>query len=592
MILKMKKSFLLSVVIVSGLTGNAQWNPDPSVNTFVAGISPVRTNCRVIAGPDGCFYVSSWQAVPDNSINFEFWLQRLDNAGNRQWGDDGTLISDGPSRTWLSGYDLAVQDNGNAVMAIEDLRSNDGFSHVALYCYGPDGQPVWNTGGIQVDTGSYASYSPVIALTTAGNIFVAWNCIYNEGQDERYAVRMKKYGPDGTALWSAAKEFAGPDSTFLYPALVSVGEDDVIMVWQRKFRIGTGVGEQWYSYIYAQRYGPDGLPLWASNIPVCDHADTAYLMPQYLEVSLAQDENDGIFMSWNDGRFDPVSSNVFVQYLSAEGILRWAQNGIAVSPVNGGHHRTLPLVACDASGEQVYLMWNERQNTSFGLCGQKISLDGSLAWGDLGRTFRGFSPDTLFFIADLDFTSAGDLLALDYLEVMHAVGLDTVTTDLACAYRINPSGDFVWSPGILGLSTSEGIKSLPQLSDPVADMYVITWVENREMPMLGFGSVYAQNFNLAGTLGPLFIPEVADHGYDMFIYPNPAKDMLFIQFNEMLSTRHVSIGIFDSRGRMAIPLFNNGSPITADVSGLTTGEYFVVVKGNGFSSCRKFLIMP
>lgn len=588
----MKKSFLLSVVVISGLTGNAQWNPDPSVNTFVAGSSPMRTNCQIMADPDGGFYISSWQAVPDSSVNFEFWLQRLDHGGNRQWGDDGILISDNPSRTWLSGHDLAVQDNGNVIMAIEDLRSNDGFSHVALYCYGPDGQPVWDADGIQVDTGSYASYSPVLALTSAGNIFVAWNCIFNEGQNEQYAVRIKKYAQDGTPLWTAAKEFTGPDSTFIYPSLVSVGEDDIIMVWQRKFRVGTGVGEQWYSYIYAQRYGPEGAPVWASNIPVCDHADTAYLMPQYLEVSLAQDENGGIFMSWNDGRFDPVLSNAFVQYLSAEGIFRWAKNGIAVSPVNGGHHRTLPLVACDASGEHVYLLWNERQNTSFGLCGQKISADGSLAWGDLGITFRGFSPDTLFFIADLDITPAGDLLALDYLEVMHAVGLDTVTTDLVCAYRISPSGELLWVPGKLELATSEGIKSVPEISEYTDDIYVITWVENRDMPMLGFGSVYAQNFDLAGNLGPLFIPEDTDHGCDLLIYPNPAKDVLFVQINGMMDSHNWQVEIFDSQGRMVISQHNDKSPLSVDLGRLTGGVYFIVVKGSGFISGRKFLIMP
>lgn len=588
----MKKLLLVAFFILLAPCIWAQWNADPALNTFVAGSSLLRTYSQVVSDPGGSFYISSWESVSDIDINFEFWLQRLDNDGYRQWGEEGIMISNNPSRTWLSGYDLAVDATGNVIMAIEDMRSGDGYSHVALYCYNAAGQPVWDADGIQADTGSYASYSPVLAVTPAGNVIVAWSCIYDEGQDEEYAVRVKKYSPDGTALWTGAREFTGPDSTFIYPDIVTVGEDDFLMVWQRKFRVGAGAGEQWFSYIMAQRFDPDGFPSWTSDVMVCDHADTAYLMPQYLEVALSKDENDGIFLGWFDGRYDPVTSNVFVQYLSADGTFRWPQNGIAVSPVNIGHHRTYPLIACDTEGEDVYLFWNERQNTSFGLCGQKITPDGSLAWGDLGKKFRGFSPDTLFFLSAVDFTSSGDLLVVDYLEVMQAVGLDTITTDQACAYRIDPSGELVWSPGILELSTSEGIKSLPVMSEPLDEMYVISWVENRDMPMLGFGSVYAQNFNMEGNMGPLFILEATYPGNEMVIYPNPARDFLFIGLKQQVSPLPVEFIIYDSRGRPVVSGQSDRPSIRIDLSGLTQGVYLVRVKGDGLSESRTLLVIP
>jgi len=588
----MKKLSLFSIMIFLATGITAQWNEDPSENTFVAGNSSLRTYCQITANAEGSFYIASWKAVPDTSKNFEFWLQRLDNDGYRQWGDDGIMISDDPSRTWLSGYDLAVDASGNAIMAIEDMRSGDGFSHVALYCYGPDGQPVWDAAGIQADTGSYASYSPALAITPAGNVIVAWSCIFNEGQDEKYGVRIKKYDPDGIALWPGAKEFTGTDSTFIYPELETVGEDDFIMVWQRKFHVGSGVSEQWFSYIRAQRFDPDGLPSWPSDVKVCDHADTAYLMPQYLEVALAQDENEGIFLSWNDGRFDPVTSNVFIQYLSVDGTLRWSQNGIAVSPVNSGHHRTFPHLDSDAGGENAYVFWNERQNTSFGLCGQKITSDGILAWGNLGKTFRGFTSDTLFSIAAVNLTSSGDLMAMDYLEAIHVVGIDTITIDIACAYRIDPSGELVWAPGILDLSTSEGIKSVPVMSEPVEDMYVISWVENRDMVMLGFGSVYAQNFNVDGNVGPLYISELTVPGNKVAIYPNPAKDFLFISMNTRANDGSTEVSIYDDQGRRLIYRPFDTSIIRIDLDGLAGGVYLVRVKSDCWYESRKFRVIP
>ncbi len=588
----MKKTVLFSFVMFASMSCIGQWNADPAVNTLAAGLEPLRTNNEISASPDGSIYISSWKAIPDTNVKFEFWLQRLNDGGYPQWGDDGIMISNNPCRTWLSGNDLAVADNGNIIMAIEDLRSGDGYSHVALYCYDEDGQTVWDSDGIQADTGNYASYSPVLAVTPAGNVFVAWNCIYNEGQDEQYAVRIKKYGPDGTAQWAGAKEFTGPDSTFIYPALVSVGEDDVIMVWQRKFRVGAGVAELWYSFIHAQRFDANGQPVWANDVKICDHGDSAYLMPQYLEVALAKDDNDGIFLSWNDGRFDPVSSNSFVQYLSADGNLRWQQNGIAVSPVNTGHHRTLPLVACDATGENAYLIWNERQNTSFGLCGQKISSDGSLAWGDLGITFRDFTPDTLYLIAGLDFTSSGNLLALDYLEFFLTAGLDTVTTDLVSAYKIDPSGELVWTPGQLDLATSAGIKSVPVLSEPIDDMYVISWVENREVPMIGFGSIYAQNFDLEGSMGPLFAAKLADPGRGMIIYPNPASDVLFIQLDDAMILMPVEVSIIDGQGRKVYTRQFHRSTLQIDVGDLPAGVYLIRVDIGRSSASRKVMIGP
>ena len=219
-------------------------------------------------------------------------------------------------------------------------------------------------------------------------------------------------------------------------------------------------------------------------------------------------------------------------------------------------------------------------------------MTGNLAWGDLGRTFRGFSPDTMFFVADIDLTSTGDLMVMDYLEVMHAVGPDTIITDLACAYRVDPGGELVWSPGKLDLSTSEGVKSVPLMSEPVNEMYVISWVENREMPMLGFGSVYAQNFYLGGSLGPLIISEAKDPKRSISVYPNPAKDILIIRLDGLESDQPVQLNIYDSQGRRLLTRKGEASPILIDVSRFAFGIYLVKFEGVGLSLGMKFLVAP
>src|SRR5512136_1621745 len=88
--------YVIFAFLLAASAGFAQWTNDPAVNTFVGGTTQNRTMPIVAFNPaDGSWYVSSFASV-DSLVNFEVWLQRLDSAGFRQWGDDGLQAFPGP----------------------------------------------------------------------------------------------------------------------------------------------------------------------------------------------------------------------------------------------------------------------------------------------------------------------------------------------------------------------------------------------------------------------------------------------------------------------------------------------------------------
>ena len=131
----MKKLTLYLFFLLIPVGINAQWSVNPFENTFVCGTDSAFTFPQIIPDGSGSFYVSSWESVINPLIRFKFWLQRIDPLGNRVWGDDGIMISANRSRSYLTGYGLTVDSSGHAIIALEDIRANDGFSHVYLYAY-------------------------------------------------------------------------------------------------------------------------------------------------------------------------------------------------------------------------------------------------------------------------------------------------------------------------------------------------------------------------------------------------------------------------------------------------------------------------
>ncbi len=56
----------------------------------------------------GTGYIS-WFSASDG-WQFDVYMNKIDKDGNLHWGEEGLLISDNPTDTWVTDYDLIIDD--------------------------------------------------------------------------------------------------------------------------------------------------------------------------------------------------------------------------------------------------------------------------------------------------------------------------------------------------------------------------------------------------------------------------------------------------------------------------------------------------
>ncbi|TSA27023.1 MAG: T9SS C-terminal target domain-containing protein [Bacteroidetes bacterium] len=588
--------FYLACLIV--LTGQAQWTSDPAVNTIVAGSGMDHTFPKIASAPNGDFFIASWREVSTN-INYEMWLQRINHEGYPQWGADGFQISNQPCRTWLSDYALTVDQAGNALIAIEDMRGGTGFSHVSVYAVAPDGRAVWDTNGVQLSDDPYMAYSPTVCLTHSQNVLVAWNADAEaRDSNQRWFIRIQKLTPDGDPLWPEPISVVGPDSSYIFPNLLPVGTDDFILVWQKKFERGVGVGREWYTYIYAMRYGPDGTATWPDAARICDHGDSAYVVAEFLKLMPVQNENQGVYVAWFEDRYKTLYSNIYIQQVDTSGQLIWPMNGVAVSPRNVGFDRVEPWMNLDPESQELFVFWDEYRPVgafdSFGILGQKILQDGSLGWGNLGKTLAGFSIDSVWYVFGLKSCPDSKMAVLIDQEYDSIVGSDTLLFDQLFAAQTDTAGNLTWSSPRVLMAATNGTKFYPELSDLNQDIFVATWNENRSSPFWPEGVVYAQNISLDGKLGPLGIPVYPGDESTLLLYPNPTDQCSWLELRKPVSGE-VDIQIYDPTGRLVKRMTVNQDVVSYTIrlnaETIPSGLYLVRVLINGDESRVKWVVL-
>ncbi|MCB0807192.1 MAG: hypothetical protein KDC05_15450, partial [Bacteroidales bacterium] len=213
----MKKPILLSAFL--WLMVNfviAQWINDPMENTAISDLSAEQAIPKIATTGDGITYIA-W--FSNTSGNYNVMLQRLNVFGNKLWPPSGLTVSDHPAMTWLTDWDMTVDQEGCAILTFQDIRNtdNDAFA----YRISPEGEFLWGDDGIELSTGPAFDAAPKVCVTNSGNAVFAWQA------DE--VIIMQKISPEGTKLWGDAGITMSGTNTFSWPQLLPVGNDDVIM---------------------------------------------------------------------------------------------------------------------------------------------------------------------------------------------------------------------------------------------------------------------------------------------------------------------------------------------------------------------------
>ncbi len=569
----MKTHFLIFVLLLNfSLFSFAQWSSDASVNTSVAIATGDQVIPKIATSPSGTTYISWFSG---ESGNYNVRLQKMDVYGNKLWADEGLLVSDHPAMSWLTDWDIAIDQEEHAIITFQDIRT--GNNNIYAYRITPDGEFIWGDDGLELSNTTAFDASPKVTVTNAGNAIIAW-----ASED---VVILQKITPEGTFLWGDNGITLSGENRYSWPQLLPVGDDDIIL----KYFEDSGPIMYPTRHILAQRYDMNGNPVWNEEAVISDAAGISAWTQIFPFIN---DGNDGFYIAWHDDRDNNMLASIFVQHIGSDGLILFADDGIEASTMPFRNHFYAKLALPPGSND-IFIVWNEmdaNQNNR-GIYGQKVSSSGERLWTNNGKAFIELSATDVYpFGAG---NSDSDIVVF-YDEYFN--GMDAGIK----AMRIDTDGNFVWENEIAELSTVQSQKSHPELNNFFNGQWIAVWADDRN----GNNDIYGQNIQLDGTLGPVIVsinedPLIGINNQPtdfLQVYPNPSKGKVNFSLQTSMFVES-ELFIFDAFGnRIKSFKINNEQNFIWDRTNynrfqVPQGTYYYRIFSNDFDKTGKIIIL-
>jgi len=510
----MKKLSLICLIItILSISVFAQWSADPAENNAIALASGEEAIPKVATSENGTTYIAWFSNV---SGSYDVRLQKLDVFGNIQWDSDGLLVSDHPSMTWLTDWDMTIDHEDHAILTFQDIRN--GSNDVFAYRISPDGDFLYGEDGVEMSTGPAFDASPKVCVTNSNNAVFAW-----QAED---VVIIQKISQEGNKLWGDDGITLSSNNTLSWPQLLTVGDDDVIL----KYFDDSGLPYAPTRHVYAQRFDSNGNLVWAQPTIVSNAAGISAWTQVFPFIN---DGEDGFYIAWHDDRDMDNQSSIFVHHIGADGVPIFMDDGIEASLATWMNHFYAQLVLPPGS-DDIFVYWRETNlnQSSWGIYGQKISASGDRLWTDNGQSFVDVSDINVDLIASGNSNEDMVVFYEEYSDVMNA-GIK--------AMRIDTDGNFVWENEKIDMCTVQSEKVHSVVNSFFNGQWIASWEDSRN----GGKDIYAQNVQLDGSLGPVTIltgltvtPDtiICDTQFGHFVYianyTNDAIDVTDIYFEE------------------------------------------------------------
>ncbi len=527
----MKKTlfFLISALLL-WFSAGAQWSTSPDENTQITFGTGEDVIPKLGTQSDGNSYVSFWS---NETGNYDVRLQQLNVNGYLQWDQSGLLVSSHQSDSWLTDWDMKVDQQNHCIMALQDIRTGD--NDVFVYRTNMLGEQIWGPDGIGLSNATPSfEPDPMIAIPDDGNPVFVWQ---SDVTTAKTGLRLQKVTTDGTKLW-------GPDGivyqsstadNYSFPKIIASDNNSVIVVFVKQ-------GASFYDprFMYAQKFDADGNPLWVAPVPILETGS----LPVVPYIVLESDSAGGVFVAWFDDRIMNYF-NCFVQHVDNLGHTAMKVDGQEVSNITGTM-RLYPSITYDPQTYRLYVFWREENTdqTLWGLYGQKMSQSGDRLWTDPGKIYIPLSD------IDVDWISARRadsvvMVMYDYYD------LGSSMSNRILAFCVNSSGDYVWGDPPVPVSNVASSKIHREIGYTHDGQWITIWEDDRN----GSTNVFGQNIKRDGTLGPVSVG-ISDHGIaaanGMTLstpYPTPAKEMVSMDVS-MKAEERITLDIIDQKGNI------------------------------------------
>lgn len=470
--------------------GRAQWSADPSDNLIVADEYSDQTQPKIVAAPDGGYYVS-W--FDDIAHGFSVHLQKLDAQGNELWPHDGILVA---TRQYQFTYDygLVVDAEGNAYVGFNCCENGSDAEHIVVSKVTPDGALEWGADGVTVSApaSTETPYAAQLAATRDGGVAVAWSVDPN-------FLRVQKLAADGTAQWAPGGVAVNPPNGLALLADIQPSDaGNVIVSWSNQAGPARTLRAQ-------KLAAADGSELWGGGgVRVFGQGG---LQLGYFPAFIDAGDGGAVFYD-----YDVVGVRFFarVQRLDANGAPMLDPNGVlATTDTVNDHVGT--AAAFDRSTGDIYAIWvdtvqRDDMQVYHGVYAQRIDAGGQRAWGDSGKELvpMAVATDGTHAISQLTALPApGGFLG------GWTTGAIPAADQPVTVARIDADGGYAWD------AQTVAIKTLRYTGRTVGTIgagggAVYAWQDGAD----GASTIRAQNLELDGTLGNSDVDRIFADDFD------------------------------------------------------------------------------
>jgi hypothetical protein len=455
---------------------NAQWSNDPMINQQVSNMSGDQTQCYVSTHPSGITFISWFSA--EGGGNYYPRIQLYDIEGYRHLAEEGLLVSNHPSMTWITDYDMKVSSDGCCIIAFQDTRngSNDPF----IYKINQDGGFLWGFDGIELSNDAHFDANPILLPTNDGGSYVAWPKSVDNGDSK---VMVQRITNDGQKAWTTNLELGESGFDYAWPQIVTDGDDGFILTWYKEW------GPYWAPNrdIMAQKFDTDGNPVW--NTPA--QLFTGSYIPSYIHQIAKADGAGGVWVCWFQ---EQANFSTFVQHVDEAGSVAFPLSGLDVC-LNYATLHLEPAICVNETTHDVFVFYRETtpNQGQIGLSGQCIDVTGNRLWGDNGINYIPIGSENPILI---NLTQLGSGGVASYIYDA-AAGVNGEVF----ALRFDDSGNEVWATSPLPVSTVPSSKGKLHAGAYENGQMVVAWADERT----GSNDIFAQNVTEEGTLGPIDI---------------------------------------------------------------------------------------
>ncbi|KPJ70916.1 hypothetical protein AMJ52_09300, partial [candidate division TA06 bacterium DG_78] len=468
--------------------GDTQWgSSDKRVNQYTSG-----SHCEADVAVD-----SSGNAIVVwyDYRNYDIYAQKLNAAGDAQWGSSDKLVNQAGNGGAIKLQDYPAVDldsSGNAIVAWRDYRSQSNYD---IYAQKLDssGNVQWGSSDKKVNQNSDSAnqQNTGVAVDSNGDAIIVWDDERNGTSDDD--IYGQKIGPSLDA--GAAYIFFG------YPGM---DVNDLNAVNANVTIYGENVGDHFgWSVSDAGDMNSDskddviiGAPDYDDTNVSCVWGSSDKKVSQNVGGSnafrpaVAIDQDGNAIIVWFDERNGDY--DIFAQKLDSDGNVQWGSSDVKVNQNSDSDAQGYPAVAVDSNGNAIVVWSDYRSGTHYDIYAQKLDSNGSPVWGSSDKKVNQNSDSADQGYPDIALDSSGN--AIIVWEDLRSGSHNDIY-----AQKLNPNGNAQW--GSTDKKVNQNTDSAWQANPAVAvtsnGVAIIVWEDERNG--LINVDIYAQKLDPSGV---------------------------------------------------------------------------------------------